>query len=132
MIHTCMGNQSTTQSNSIEITGHTNAGASHVLWVYVWCRKTILIIIFFFCLAVYCLLTWKDKVISGSKDKTIRLWDVPTYTQEGILKGHDDCVCYIVLFRNRLVRYASSTPSPTHTYAPRTHTNHTTHTTRHG
>lgn len=48
---------------------------------------------------VHCVVFTSDgqRVISGSQDQTIKVWDVNTMTEEFTLKGHDECVLSVCL-----------------------------------
>ncbi len=37
------------------------------------------------------------KIISGSDDKKIRVWNVETYDNQGILEGHDDLITSVCI-----------------------------------
>jgi WD40 repeat protein len=45
---------------------------------------------------------WQDKVLSGSMDKSIRVWDVGTGAHEATLLGHTGGVCGLAVHGDRL------------------------------
>ena len=51
---------------------------------------------------VNALATWQDKVLSGSDDEGVRVWDVGTGAHEASLTGHDDAVFGLAAHGDRL------------------------------
>jgi WD40 repeat protein len=51
---------------------------------------------------VWSLVGWKDKLLSGSKDKTIRVWDMETGEHTATLTGHNGAVYALAVHENRL------------------------------
>ena len=52
---------------------------------------------------VYCLTIYKNKLFSGSSDKTIRVWDADTHAHVATLQGHTDGVrCLTIYNKNKL------------------------------
>ena len=51
---------------------------------------------------VCCLTIHENKLVSGSRDKTIRIWNTETYELIATLRGHTDNVSCLTLHENKL------------------------------
>ena len=52
--------------------------------------------------SVRCLTLHENKLFSGSRDKTIRIWNTETYEEIATLRGHTGGVCCLTLHENKL------------------------------
>ena len=52
--------------------------------------------------SVVSLATWQDKVLSGSWDNSVRVWDMGTGAHDATLTGHKDAVCGLAVHGDRL------------------------------
>jgi len=51
---------------------------------------------------VRCLAAWRDKVISGSCDRTVLIWDAATGALDATLTSHDDSVLGLAVCGDRV------------------------------
>ena len=50
---------------------------------------------------VLCLTVYKNKLFSGSRDHTIRVWDADTHAHVATLEGHTDDVTCLTIYKNK-------------------------------
>src|SRR5690349_389799 len=51
---------------------------------------------------VWCVTVWKDKLISGSRDTTIRIWNEEGKCEK-VLEGHKNTVRGFTVWKNKLI-----------------------------
>ena len=51
---------------------------------------------------VICFTHFKNKLYSGSRDTTIRIWNTETHEEIAILRGHTQCVYSLTFYENNL------------------------------
>ena len=51
---------------------------------------------------IMCLTIYKNKLFSGSRDHTIRVWDADTHAHVATLQGHTSDVMCLTIYKNKL------------------------------
>lgn len=71
--------------------------------MYIWDLKDTFIKLEDHSDSIRCLVTYKDKLVTGSRDCNIRIWNTKTGICEVILKGHTKIVNNLIVYQNLII-----------------------------